>query len=109
MDGFIFVCLIVLLSLIYVLWRQIKQQQKSRPRLDRSLDGRVLELLNGDRQAALRLLRHARKNNPGRTYLWYHEKAMQRVLEGFLLRTTASRSYSRSRKRSKILEYFHKS
>jgi hypothetical protein len=33
-----------------------------------------------DRQAALRLLRTARKNNPGRTYFWYHEKVIGDLL-----------------------------
>lgn len=77
MNGFIFVCLIVLLSLIYILWRQIKQQQRSRPKLDRSLDSKLLGMLNGDREVALRLLRHARRDNPNRSYLWYHEKVIR--------------------------------
>ena len=77
MNGFIFICLIVLLFLVYVLGQQIKQQQKSRLKLDKSLDGRLLGLLNGDYQTALRLLRHARRNNPDRTYLWYHEKVIR--------------------------------
>lgn len=76
MNAFIFVCLIVLLSLIYTLGQQIKQQKKSQFKLDRSLDNRLLSLLNGDHKAALRLLRHARENNPGRSYLWYHEKVI---------------------------------
>ena len=75
MNVFIFILLATLLFLIYVLWQQIKQQPKSK--FDRSLDKQLLTMLNGDKKAALRLLRHARKNNPGRTYLWYHEKVIR--------------------------------
>ena len=71
----------VLLSLICVLWQQIKQQaSRPQPKLDKSLDRQLLTMLNGDRQAALRLLRSARKNNPGRSYLWYHEKVIRDLL-----------------------------
>ena len=77
MDVIIFVFIVILLSLIYVLWQQIRQQQKSQPRLDRSLENKLLSMLGGDKKAALRLLRHARKNNPGRSYLWYHEKVIR--------------------------------
>ena len=78
MDVFIFILLATLLVLIYILWQQIKQQKRQpKPKLDRSLDRQLLTMLNGDKQAALRLLRHARRNNPGRTYLWYYEKVIR--------------------------------
>jgi hypothetical protein len=74
-------CLLVaiLLFLSYFLGRQIKQQKRFKPKsqLDRSLDQQLLTMLGGDRQAVLRLLRSARKNNPGRSYLWYHEKVIR--------------------------------
>lgn len=77
----IFLCLLVaiLLFLSYFLGQQIKQQKRFKPKsqLDKSLDQQLLTLLGGDRQAALRLLRSARKNNPGRSYLWYHEKVIR--------------------------------
>ena len=77
MNGFIFVCLIVLLFIIYIWSQPDEQQHKSRPKLDRSLDNKLLGMLNGDHQLALRLLRHARRNNPNRSYLWYHEKVIR--------------------------------
>ena len=78
-DIFILILIIVLLFFVYMLWRQIKKQKASRPKfkLDKSLDRQLLTMLNGDRQAALRLLTGARKNNPGRSYLWYHEKVIR--------------------------------
>lgn len=78
-NVFIFILVAVLLSMIYVLWQQIKQQKRFQPKakLDKSLDRPLLTMLGGDRQAALRLLRSARKNNPGRSYLWYHEKVIR--------------------------------
>ena len=42
----------------------------------KSLDRQLLIMLGGDKKAALRLLRNARKNNPGKSYLWYHEKVI---------------------------------
>ncbi|NJK58120.1 MAG: hypothetical protein HC939_20100 [Pleurocapsa sp. SU_5_0] len=78
-NVFIFVLVAVLLSLTYVLWQQIKQQPRFQPKskLDKSLDQQLLTMLGGDQPAALRLLRSARKNNPGRSYLWYHEKVIR--------------------------------
>ena len=46
-------------------------------KLDRSLDRELLRLLGGDKKTALRLLRNARNNHPGKSYLWYHEKVIQ--------------------------------
>lgn len=77
MDVITFVFIAVLLSLIYVLWQQIRQQKKSQPKLDRSLEGKLLGMISGDKKVALRLLRHARRNNPGRSYLWYYEKVIR--------------------------------
>lgn len=72
-----FILLAALLFLIYILWQQIKQKRnRSKSKLDRSLDKQLLTMLGGDRKVALRLLRNARKNHPGRTYLWYHEKVI---------------------------------
>ena len=78
MNVFIFVLLAALLFLTYILWQQIRQQ-KSQPKskLDRSLDKQLLTMLGGDKKAVLRLLRNARKNHPGRSYLWYHEKVIR--------------------------------
>lgn len=50
---------------------------KSKNKLDKSLDKQLLIMLGGDQKTALRLLRNARKNNPGRSYLWYHEKVIR--------------------------------
>ncbi|MGL5794459.1 MAG: tetratricopeptide repeat protein, partial [Waterburya sp.] len=61
---------------------QVIQKQKrfkSKNRLDKSLDKKLLTMLGGDKKAALRLLRNARKNNPGRSYLWYHEKVIRDI------------------------------
>ena len=78
MNIFVFILLATLLFLIYILWQQIKQQKSfPKSKLNRSLDKQLLTMLGGDKAAALRLLRHARKNNPGRTYLWYHEKVIR--------------------------------
>ena len=78
MNVFVFILLATLLFLIYILWQQIEQQKRQpKSKLDRSLDKQLLTMLGGDKAAALRLLRHARKNNPGRTYLWYHEKVIR--------------------------------
>ena len=78
MNVFVFILLATLLFLIYILWQQIKQQ-KSQPKskLNRSLDKQLLTMLGGDKKTALRLLRNARKNHPGRSYLWYHEKVIR--------------------------------
>jgi hypothetical protein len=66
------------LILVYVLFQQIQQQKssKSKYKLDHSLDKQLLTMLGGDKQAVLRLLRNARKNHPGKSYLWYHEKVI---------------------------------
>lgn len=72
----LFILIVTFFTSICFLWRQIKKQRKFRVKLDKSLDGELLSMLGGDKKAALRLLRHARKNNPGRSYLWYHEKVI---------------------------------
>ncbi|MEL6493756.1 MAG: hypothetical protein AAFQ41_01370 [Cyanobacteria bacterium J06623_7] len=71
-NFFVLTLVVVLFCLIYVLWQQVKQQKtfRAKPKLDKSLDRQLLTMLNGDRQAALRLLRGAKKNNPGRSYLF---------------------------------------
>lgn len=75
----IIVIVSVLFSLIYILFQAIQKQKKfkSKNRLDKSLDKKLLTMLGGDQKAALRLLRNARKNNPGKSYLWYHEKVIR--------------------------------
>lgn len=79
MNFFILVILAVLLSLTYILWQQIKQQKGShdRHKLDKTLDKQLLTMMGGDKKAVLRLLRNARKNSPGKSYLWYHEKVIR--------------------------------
>lgn len=80
MDSIVvLIFLLVLLVFVYVLFQQIQQQKnsKNKYKLDRSLDKQLLTILGGDKQAVLRLLRHARKNNPGKSYLWYHEKVIR--------------------------------
>ena len=77
MDLFIIIVCLVGIALIVVLSKEIQKQFTNKPKLDRSLDYELLRLLGGDRQAALRLLRNARKNHPGRSYLWYHEKVIR--------------------------------
>ena len=76
MNGLVFVFTIILISLCLFLWQQIKQQTKAKPKLDRSLDKQLLVMMGGDKKAVLRLLRHARKKHPGKSYLWYHEKVI---------------------------------
>ena len=65
------------IALIYPLFQQLQKQQKNKPNLNRSLDKELLRLLGGDTNTALRLLRNARKNHPGKSYLWYHEKVIR--------------------------------
>lgn len=79
MNFFILVILAVLLSLTYILWQQIKQQKGSyhQHRLDKSLNRQLLTMMGGDKKAVLRLLRNARKNHPGKNYLWYYEKVIR--------------------------------
>jgi hypothetical protein len=78
-NIFMYLLVAIVLLLSYFLGQQIKQQKRFKPKsqLDRSLDQQLLTMLGGDRQAVLRLLRSARKNNPGRSYLWYHEKVIR--------------------------------
>ncbi|MEO1673610.1 MAG: hypothetical protein AAFR77_23005 [Cyanobacteria bacterium J06631_2] len=75
-NALVFVMMSVLLALLYILWRQIKRQQDSRQKFDRCMDRQLLTMLGGDKKLILRLLRHARKQHPGRSYLWYHEKVI---------------------------------
>jgi hypothetical protein len=76
------VFLTVVLFLMYVLFLEIKKQQKvknkyykkqrlqtqSKQTIDTALNKRLLTLLNGDEQAVLRLIGNVRKNNPGKSY-----------------------------------------
>jgi uncharacterized protein HemY len=75
----IIVILSVLFFLIYLLFQEVQKQKRftSKKKLDKSLDQQLLTMLGGDQKTALRLLRNARKNNPGRSYLWYHEKVIR--------------------------------
>ena len=79
MGILVFICLIGLLFLAYFLVQEIQKQKKykTKYKLDRSLDKQLLIMVRGDRECALRLLRNARKNNPGKSYLWYHEKVIR--------------------------------
>jgi hypothetical protein len=77
MDSVVIILLLIAISLTYLFFQEIKKQQKNKPILDRSLEQELLRLLGGDKNAALRLLRNARKNNPGKSYLWCHEKVIR--------------------------------
>lgn len=77
MDLIVFAISLVGIALLIVLYREIQKQLKNQPEIDRSLERELLMLLGGDKQAALRLLRNARKNHPDRSYLWYHERVIQ--------------------------------
>lgn len=79
MKVILIIFLSVLFYLMYILFREIKKQKKikSKHMLDKSLDQQLLVMLGGDQKAVLRLLRSARKNNPGKSYLWYHEKVIR--------------------------------
>ena len=69
---------LALLFIIYILFQEIQKSKTVRgKKLDRSLDKQLLTMLNGDKKTVLRLLRNARKNNPGKSYLWYHEKVIR--------------------------------
>lgn len=78
-SSFVVVLIAILFILIYIFFREAKKQKQFRPRqkLNKRADQQLLIMLNGDKNAALRLLRSARQNNPGRTYLWYHEKVIR--------------------------------
>ena len=68
---------LALLFIIYILFQEIQKSKTVRgKKLDRSLDKQLLTMLNGDKKTVLRLLRNARKNNPGKSYLWYHQKVI---------------------------------
>jgi hypothetical protein len=71
--------LAVLFFLIYILSQEIKTQKrvKAKYKLDDSLNQRLLAMLRGDKKVALRLLKSVRKNNPGRSYVWYQEKVIR--------------------------------
>ncbi|MEM8722405.1 MAG: hypothetical protein AAGE84_24450 [Cyanobacteria bacterium P01_G01_bin.39] len=75
MDLVVIFLWLIAIASIYLFYQQVKKQRR-KPKLDRSRDQELLRLLGGDKQTALRLLRNARKNNPGRSYLWYHEKVI---------------------------------
>lgn len=77
MDLVVVIISLVGITLLVVLYKEIQKQFKNKPKLDRSLDRELLRLLGGNKQTALRLLRNARKNHPGRSYLWYHEKVIR--------------------------------
>lgn len=77
MDFIVIILLIGAIALICLLFQQLQKQQKKKPKLNRSLDKELLRLLGGNKNTALRLLRNARKNHPGRSYLWYHEKVIR--------------------------------
>ena len=68
-----------LIFLIYILLQEIKTQKrvKAKYKLDDSLYQRLLTMLSGDKKVALRLLKSVRKNNPGRSYVWYQEKVIR--------------------------------
>jgi len=93
MIGFIINCIAVLFfisaGLLLVHLIRLVQRQKTRPRprkrirqtsltsaANPQLQSRLLQLLNGDRRAAARLIRHARQQNPGRSESWCLEKAI---------------------------------
>lgn len=77
MDSVLIILLITSICLLYFLFRQIQRQITSKPKLDRSLDQKLLTMLGGDKKAALRLLRNVRKHHPGKSYLWYYEKVIR--------------------------------
>lgn len=75
--------IIVLLSLLffflYSLYKEIKHQKKAQTnyKFDKKLNKDILILLGGDQKAALRLLKNARKNNPGKSHKWCQEKIIR--------------------------------
>ena len=76
--------LLIVVTLLFLLYLFFQENQKNKKikyknKLDRSLDQQLLIMLGGDRQAVLRLLRNARKNHPGKSYLWYHEKVIRDI------------------------------
>ena len=75
----ILVLLVILFFLFYILFKEIKRQQKAKAKykLDRGLNQKLLIMLNGDKKAALRLLRGVHQNNPGKSYVWYQEKVIR--------------------------------
>jgi hypothetical protein len=77
MDPILIILLITSSCLICILFQQIQQQTKIKPKLDLSLDQQLLTMFGGDKKAALRLLRNVRKHHPGKSYLWYYEKVIR--------------------------------
>lgn len=76
MNIILIIFLIAISTLIYIFFQKKELKNRSKPKLDHSLDKQLLIMLGGDKKTALRLLRNVRKNHPGKSYLWYHEKVI---------------------------------
>jgi hypothetical protein len=82
---FLFATLYLCVLLVQIVREQRHNQQQpkrrqylSRPpqRPNQALENQLLMMVFGDRQLALRLVRSARKMQPGRSEDWYWEKAI---------------------------------
>ena len=91
MDLIIALVLLIIISfLMYLLFLEIKKQQKAKNKYYKKqklqfsaknkpntpLNRKLLMLLNSDEKAALRLINNVKKNNPGKSNTWYREKVI---------------------------------
>lgn len=53
-----------------------QQQTNSTLKTDGVLEGKIIRLLNGDREQAIRLLKNVKAKNPGQSYEWYLQKVI---------------------------------
>ncbi len=88
MNTIIIVIFVLVLGfLFYIFYKEIKKQKRKKIvnvnakkvnlTSDMGLNKKLLKMLNGDENAALRLIRNVRLKNPGKSYGWYQEKVIR--------------------------------
>lgn len=91
MDVFLIILFLLFASLMYALAQEIKKQRKTNRKKNKQtrpnnqvnnkifsgVEKKLVLMLGGDRNVALRLVRSARQKNPGQTELWYWEKVIR--------------------------------
>ncbi len=91
MDAFLIIFFFLFASLMYALVQEINKQRKTYRKKNKQrqqnnrinsqtfsgLEKKLLLMLGGDRNAALRLVSAARQKKPGQTEFWYWEKVIR--------------------------------
>ncbi len=88
MSLVLFICAILLIAIVIVLVVEIKKQQKGRKlSLDSNnyladlpslkIQQKLLSMVGGDTHAVNRIINNLKQKYPGKTELWYWEKAME--------------------------------